>query len=159
MVDIPPNVLVLTTSYEDCARIGEAVGAAWRDAGVDFTDVGEAVLKEAPSLLVHQRGTSLSSLAGLLRDRTRRRLSGCEGGSVLVTPAGWEGLDLPGLLHHVVITRLPWPPPASEAEIQVLSARLKGRGRALGVLNGHRKSAMLRKLRQAIGRTTGRATR
>ena len=151
-VGLPPNVLVLTTSYGDTLAIGQAIADAWIARGQDFTSDGDALREGTPSLLVHRRGTSLSDIAAAYRRAARRRVAGKEGGCVMVTPVGWEGLDLPGLVAHNVITRLPWPPPPDEAEIQVLAERLGNRGHALAVLLGNRRSRMLRKLRQGIGR-------
>ena len=62
--------------------------------------------------------------AGARRHRARARRAPCEPARcvprrserVLLTPAAWTGLSLPGLVEHVVIPRIPFRPPSVEDE-------------------------------------------
>jgi ATP-dependent DNA helicase DinG len=84
-----------------------------------------------PEVLLHRQGSPLKPLL----DAYRATENAC-----LVTPAGWVGLDLPGLVQRLVISRLPFPPRVDETG-EVFSS-------ALGT--------MLMKLSQGIGRAIRR---
>lgn len=75
--------------------------------------------------------------------------------SALVTPAGWEGLDLKGAIKNVVITRLPFEPPDMLHQ-DILVNFLIGRGmteeNALGYALKASRSTATRKFLQAVGR-------
>jgi ATP-dependent DNA helicase DinG len=74
--------LVLLPSYRDTASIAQAA----RDIGVELAE--------------HVRGKPLADYLPAFRE---------DPNGMLITPAGWEGLNLPGLLSHVVIPRIPYP--------------------------------------------------
>ena len=95
------RALVLTTSFRDAAQLC----IASRMIGVS-------------SLIEHRRGERVGGLLQTLR--------GTENG-ILVTPSAWEGVNLPGVLSHVVATRLPFPPP-DDVERAALSDILIARG-------------------------------
>lgn len=80
------RVLVLTVSYSDSALLKEGLA--------DLAD----------HIIVHERGARLADCAKQLV---------ASGRGILITPAGWEGLNLPGVLSHVVITRMPFMRPDS----------------------------------------------
>lgn len=109
------RVLVLTLSHGDSAGIAERLGG--------YGVAGSAVL-------LHRAGGSLRDLV--------RRFAWLGNAPVLLSAGGWSGLDLPGLVDHLVISRLPFPPsdPAAVGE------------------NGmaERVTAMLMTLRQGLGR-------
>ena len=73
---------------------------------------------------------------------------------VLVTPCAWAGTDLPGLLGHVVIVRIPFPPPnAGRTELLRRLLRAKGYdGNAEGILRARDRRDTLRRLAQGLGR-------
>ena len=66
-----------------------------------FTDV-EEMARRIEGIVAHRRGEKLAARLDAFR-------SSADG--VLVTPAAWAGTDLPGILGHVVVVRVPFPPP------------------------------------------------
>lgn len=75
--------------------------------------------------------------------------------AIWISPTSWEGLDLPGMIKHLVIGRLPYP----NFESDVLVARRQmylrmGRTeeQAMGVIHQVAREACLRKLAQGLGR-------
>lgn len=75
--------------------------------------------------------------------------------AIWVTPSAWEGIDLPGLIDHLVITRLPFPPP--DAGQQAVYRRvLERRGEGATTIGQRLTSMMInsakRRLRQGLGR-------
>ena len=57
--------------------------------------------------IAHARGERLASRLDAFR---------ADANAVLLTPAAWTGLSLPGLVEHVVIARIPFRPPSVEDE-------------------------------------------
>ena len=57
--------------------------------------------------IAHARGERLASRLDAFR---------ADANAVLLTPAAWTGLSLPGLVDHVVIPRIPFRPPSVEDE-------------------------------------------
>ena len=95
--------------------------------------------------IVHARGARLASRLAAFR---------ADAQAVLLTPAAWSGVSLPGLVEHLVIPRVPFRPPSVEDEarrrfLESLGLapssveRLLARDRAAGVR---------RTLAQGIGR-------
>lgn len=74
------RTLVLTLSHDDTSALAER-------------------LEDLPGLIISRKGDSLSEL--------KRQYKQTEG-AVLITPSAWEGLDLPGDVQELVITRLPF---------------------------------------------------
>lgn len=95
-----------------------------------YTDV-EQLGPLLPETLLHRQGLPLKRLL----DAYRTTENAC-----LVTPAGWIGLDLPGLVQQLVIPRLPFPPHVDER----------------GGTFSNTLSTMLIKLSQGIGRAIRR---
>ena len=96
-------------------------------------------------LTAHERGRRLDDYLGDFRNNEA---------AALVTPAGWAGLDLPGLVQHLVITRLPIaaPNPLERELLQrVLTARGYGADADRILLTRNLEDAR-RRLRQGIGR-------
>jgi ATP-dependent DNA helicase DinG len=87
-------------------------------------------------LLAHSEGRDLDDLLRIYR-RTPD--------AVLLSPAAWEGVNLPGLVPRLVICRLPFPPP---------SERLLAREdpEAASLMGYEMIEGMMRKLRQGLGR-------
>lgn len=76
-------------------------------------------------------------------------------GAILISPACWEGINLPGLVKNLVITRIPFAPPdQSMAEIIKGSMEKKGFSQSVitATVYGRAIISTRRKLRQAIGR-------
>lgn len=110
-----------------------------------FDDV-DALAGRLPGLLAHRRGEALER-------RLQDFAAAPEG--VLATPSAWAGTDLPGLLAHVVIVRLPFSPPHPGRErllCRALAARGCGGLDARGMLHAQRRREALRRLAQGIGR-------
>ncbi|SED27713.1 ATP-dependent DNA helicase DinG [Pseudomonas saponiphila] len=74
------KTLVLTLSHADTQAIGER-------------------LKDLDGLIVAKPGDNMSMLKQQYQSRDN---------AVMITPGGWEGLDLPGEVQNLVITRLPF---------------------------------------------------
>lgn len=96
-----------------------------------YSDI-EQLSNAIPGALLHYNGAPLKPL---LEDYKRTK------DACLITPAGWVGLDLPGLVPHLVISRLPFPPRTSQEGSDPFSVGL---------------GAMLIKLSQGVGRAIRR---
>ena len=83
-------------------------------------------------LTAHEKGKPLSHYVKQFRQGDIRGL---------VTPAGWAGIDLPGIISDLVILRLPY------ASVDNLKNQIMGKGNFHAV-----KSDMQRRLRQGLGR-------
>ena len=110
-----------------------------------YTDA-EALAARVDGLEAHRRGTKLDGYIGAFRENPE---------AALVTPAGWAGLNLPGLVKHLVVARLPFAPP-NLVEDDLLRALLAARGmggREIdGILMVRRMEETRRRLRQGLGR-------
>lgn len=110
-----------------------------------FADV-EEMARRIPDVIAHRRGEKLAAhLATLKASRN----------GVLATPAAWAGTDLPGLLGHVVIVRIPFPPPnAGRTELLRRLLRTKGYddANADGILFARNRRDAIRRLAQGLGR-------
>lgn len=122
--------LVLITSYRDAAAISEAA----RALGVD--------------LIEHQPGQKVADLLPAFTSPQNPN-------GVLITPTAWEGVDLPGMLRHVIIPRLPIAA-KDNARNRALLDNFLSRGcdekKASGLLNMRSNANTRRKMRQGIGR-------
>jgi Rad3-related DNA helicase len=109
-----------------------------------YDDVGR-IAERVPGTIEHRRGDALTPLVERFRSQ----------GGRLVTPAAWEGLDLPGLIDDIVVIRLPFSP-RSELRESILEEILVARGHdpdaAKRILQRDARAAALRKLAQGIGR-------
>lgn len=102
--------------------------------------------------IAHRRGEKLSELV-------ERFVADPVG--VLVTPAAWAGLDLPGLIRHIVIPRVPYRPPdmaVDAAYVAGAQARGFSEDAIRGVLMQRRLADARRKLRQGLGRGIRQST-
>ena len=95
--------------------------------------------------IVHVRGTRLASRLEAFRASER---------AVLLTPAAWSGVSLPGLVDHVVIPRIPYRPHAvrDEARRGFLARLGMSTVAAERLVASDRGAAARRKLAQGIGR-------
>ena len=95
--------------------------------------------------IVHVRGTRLGSYLDAFRAASS---------TVLLTPAAWTGVSLPGVIDHVVIPRIPFRPPSveDEAKRSFLSQLGLVHEAAERLIAGDRNAAARRKLAQGIGR-------
>ena len=109
--------LVLVPSFSDVANLAPL----FADYGLDP--------------LMHMRGEGLAPLL------TAYKL---KNDAILVSPGAWEGVDLPGLVDHLVIGRVPFSPPdnAREAVTGPQAWRSLSRG--------------MRRLKQGVGRALRR---
>ncbi len=80
---------------------------SWRD-----TEALEQRLHGLENLLVQHRRQPLRPLLSLYRDVTRPN-------AVLISPGAWEGVDEPGRVNNLVITRIPFLPPNRLAQAHV----------------------------------------
>jgi ATP-dependent DNA helicase DinG len=119
------RTLVLCASYGDVAALAERL---------------------PPGTIAQQRGEALAPLVERFRG---------EPGAVLVTPAAWAGLDLPGLVENVVILRLPIPR-ADALREAVLTEAITRRGMtredARNILAAQGRAEAVRRLGQGMGR-------
>ena len=107
--------------------------------------LAEEIGSRVEAAIVHERGVRLS---GCL-DAFRAAPDG-----VLLTPAAWAGVSLPGMVDHLVIPRIPFRPPSVEDEARrsFLSRLGLAHGAVEGLIAGDRNAAARRKLAQGIGR-------
>ena len=107
--------------------------------------LAEALGSRVEAAIVHERGVRLSGCLDAFRAAPD---------SVLLTPAAWAGVSLPGLVDHLVIPRIPFRPPSveDEAKRSFLSRLGLARGAVEGLIVGDRNAAARRKLAQGIGR-------
>jgi ATP-dependent DNA helicase DinG len=111
-----------------------------------YADVDALSGRLPDQYIVQRRGQSLRPLS--------ERFAG-EPGAVLITPAGWAGLDLPHLVDNVVIVRLPIPPLDDLREIvlaEALQARGMSRADARKILLSEGRGDAMRRLTQGMGR-------
>lgn len=75
-------------------------------------------------------------------------------GKVMISTGGWEGIDLPGMVQHLMIARIPRPPVDSLMARALRQHYLKKRGEKFvsGILHNQSRVATVNKLRQGIGR-------
>ena len=110
-----------------------------------FADV-EAMARRIPNVIAHHRGEKLAAHLDTLKASRN---------GVLATPAAWAGTDLPGLLGHVVIVRIPFPPP-NAGRTALLRRLLQTKGyddtNAKGILFAHDRRDAIRRLAQGLGR-------
>lgn len=110
-----------------------------------FADA-EALGRRVPRLAVHRRGEPLAPCLEALRAAPD---------GALATPAAWAGTDLPGLLRHVVIARVPFPPPeAGRRELlrRLLASRGYSGANADGIMFARSRREAVRRLAQGLGR-------
>jgi len=110
-----------------------------------FADV-EAMAIRIPDVIAHRRGEKLAAHLDTLKASRN---------GVLATPAAWAGTDLPGLLGHVVIVRIPFPPPnAGRTALLRRLLQTKGYddGNADGILFTRNRRDAVRRLAQGLGR-------
>jgi ATP-dependent DNA helicase DinG len=124
------RALVLTPSYRDVNEL------TTRLSGCD----NEAILG-------HFRGLQLKSLIPAFRSLEN---------AILITPAGWEGLDLPGLIDHLIIARIPFAPPDRVVQRVMYNRYVQQRnmrhGEAQKVIYGNDLMNTVNRVRQGIGR-------
>ena len=67
--------------------------------------------------------------------------------AILIAPGAWEGLDLPRMVDHLVVSRLPYAPPEDAYGVPIAIARDDGTSYV-----STETARMMRRLRQGIGR-------
>lgn len=110
-----------------------------------FADV-DALNHRIKGLIAHRRGEALAA---------RLEEFVAAPNAALATPSAWAGTDLPGLLSHVVILRIPFPPPeAGRTELlrRLLEVRGYDPGQAERILRAQGRRDALRRLAQGLGR-------
>ena len=126
-------------------RAAMAEGGRALVLAASFADVEELAAR-IDGLLAHRRGEPLAACLDRLRSDPR---------GALATPSAWAGTDLPGLLDHVVILRVPFPPPDA-ARAGLLCRLLKSRGydggAAQRILRQRDRLDTVRRLAQGLGR-------
>lgn len=110
-----------------------------------FADV-DALNRRIEGLAAHRRGEALAA---------RLEEFVATPNAALATPSAWAGTDLPGLLSHVVILRIPFPPrEAGRTELlrRLLETRGYDPGQAERILLAQGRRHALRRLAQGVGR-------
>jgi ATP-dependent DNA helicase DinG len=124
------RVVALTLSYRDTRLIADAI---------------------------HQQHGTLSLIQHTESDSTQDLLSqfASTEGAILLSPSCWEGVNLPGLVKNLVITRIPFTPP-DPVRIQITRENMSRRGLSMSSIKSMIYATSVcstrRKLRQAIGR-------
>lgn len=150
--DVPPPFMEDRTrdpAFDDYAA--HVVRQAMTEGGrvlvlvPSFADV-EAMALRIPDVIAHCRGEKLAAHLDTLKASRN---------GVLATPAAWAGTDLPGLLGHVVIGRIPFPPP-NAGRTALLRRLLQTKGyddtNAKGILFARNRRDAIRRLAQGLGR-------
>ncbi|WP_296716813.1 helicase C-terminal domain-containing protein [Tistrella sp.] len=122
------RVLALTNSFRDTSALGALLESAGSKA------------------IVHQPGMKLGDMIPTFV---------ADENAVWISPTAWEGLNLPGTINHLVITRLPFPyfePARRLALLDSMMARGYSLAKARGVIYGIAQKEARRRLRQGIGR-------
>lgn len=119
------RALVLTRSYRDTAAFSEEL----RKAGIDVIE--------------QVRGMTVTSCIERFKENKR---------ALWISPTSWEGLNLPGLINHLVIPRLPF-----QAADELVKALLISKGAITkksidAILYAKSMNSLKRLLRQGIGR-------
>jgi ATP-dependent DNA helicase DinG len=128
------RVLVLCTSYADAESIGDACRDAFARKGL--------------GVLVHARGERIEDASRPWRDQKRIETP------VFLTPAAWSGVNWPGVIDHLVISKIPFFPP-NEMMCDALSVAYRDRNIGADAERTLRAAGILRsrwKLRQGLGR-------
>ena len=105
-----------------------------------------ALGERVPNAIVHQPNSRLSDYIDAFR---------ADANSVWITPGGWEGLNLPGLIQHLVLTRLPFAPvddARNTALLQCLISRGMDPQNARRTLFALSRNDAKRRFRQGFGR-------
>ena len=105
-----------------------------------------ALGERVPQSIVHQPNTRLSDYIDNFR---------ADPDAVWITPGAWEGLNLPGLIAHLVLTRLPFAPVDSARSTALLScliSRGMDRQTARRTLFALSRNNAKRRFRQGFGR-------
>lgn len=128
------RTLVLTGAFDDCKKLSERLDAIEDD------------------LLIHERGTGLNHYIDCFKKSK---------GGVLMSPAAWEGLDLPSVISQIVITRIPNKRPDS-IDLVLLKMNLQKKGFSAGsiegIVRGRIHNDARRKLLQGFGRGIRKST-
>ena len=139
---------VRTPAFDDYAahivRRAMAEGGRVLVLAPSFADVEEMACR-VEGIIAHRRGEKVATHLDALASSPS---------GVLVTPSAWAGTDLPGLLDHIVIVRIPFPPP-NAGRTELLRRLLEARGHdanAEGILLGRNRRDAIRRLAQGIGR-------
>ena len=129
--------------------VARAIGEARRSGRVlvlcPSYDLARELAERVPDPLVQVRGTRLGSCLDAFR---------ADPGAVLLTPAAWTGVSLPGLVDHVVIPRIPFQPHnvRDEARRDFLARLGLAAPVARRLVASDRYAAARRRLAQGIGR-------
>ena len=128
------RTLVLATSYADAEGIGEKLRA------------------QGIQPLVEDLGTDFQDLIRRFTDNPA---------AVMIT-LRWEGLDLPGLISHLVISRIPFPNPGDlrlkVLKQELIEARGKTEREATGFMLARSARVARARLKQGIGRAIRQST-
>lgn len=106
--------------------------------------------KRVAAAIVHGRGQPVGPLLEAFRN---------DSAAVLISPAVWAGADLPGLVNHLVVTRIPFAPPDTAREEllrRFLVSRGYGNKAAEEFLRKDNYDDARRRLRQGLGRAIRR---
>ena len=118
-----------------------ALTLSWRDS-VELA----SRLSDLATLVEHRQGDSLHDVAATYATTEN---------AVLITPSAWEGLDLPGLVQNLVITRIPFSPSNTSIDAQKIihyEHRGYSKDTISAILHNEKLSVTRRKLVQGLGR-------
>lgn len=115
---------------------------SWKDTDA----LAERLADQIDSLLVHTPGQPVTAMLDAYRDAES---------AVLVSPSAWEGVDLPGMVDQLVITRAPTPPPLTDDNERLrlhLEERGLGKREVQSVIQRKDEDVARNRMRQGIGR-------
>ena len=144
----PEWVSYVTDMIIEASNSGERVLAltlSYRDTGL----IAELLRERRPDIQTLIQHTESDPIHGLIN-----RFAVTEG-AILLSPCCWEGINLPGLVKNLVITRIPFAPP-DKVRADIIKESMTKKGIKWEIISsaiyGLSVVQTRRKLRQAIGR-------
>jgi ATP-dependent DNA helicase DinG len=129
-------------------RQANNVGGRCLVLSLSFKDTGALAerLSDLSNLIVHNKGQSLTNLLTQYISNPN---------ALLITPAAWEGVNLPGMVNQLVVTRIPFAP-LDGLQYAQLSLHLQSKGydpdKINSIIHNERVSSTRKKLKQGFGR-------
>lgn len=134
------NVVAMAAGRPSATRMGSSRTLVLATSFSDAVSIGQAVADKMPGARVMVRTAHHSVNAGIAFLKAHPD-------AILISPGMWEGINVPGTIDHLVISRLPIAPKGeAEGSIFVYASKISTRTLSDGL------ARTVRLLRQGIGR-------